>query len=108
MRNRAASIVLAAALSLGYAVGSAVGLAGCASAPLRSEAAAAASVPDPAPAPSEKAVTWDPEVLADFQKDVPRFVRALAKDKMEEMAREKGSYLVDRELYDAAFAEYKR
>lgn len=92
-----------------------VGLVSCASAPVRPAAApsaAASTAPGQASAePSStatKEVAWDPAVWADFQKDVPRFVRALAKDKIEEMARERGSYFVDRALYNEAMAEYKR
>jgi len=71
-------------------------------------AAAASAAPAAAPAAEEKQVTWDPAVWANFQKEVPRFVQALAKEKIEDMARENGSYYVDQALYEKAMAEYKR
>ena len=67
--------------------------------------AAATAAPS---AEAEKQVTWDPAVWAAFQKEVPRFVQALAKEKIEDMARENGSYYVDQALYEKAMAEYKR
>ena len=35
-------------------------------------------------------------------------MQALAKEKIEDMARENGSYYVDQALYEKAMAEYKR
>ena len=70
--------------------------------PVQPAAIAAAGTAD------EKPVTWDPAVWASFQKEVPRFVQALAKEKIEEMARENGSCYVDQALYEKAMAEYKK
>lgn len=89
--------------------------AGCATKPAPSAqaqagqpAASAASAAAASSAEAEKQVTWDPAVWAAFQKEVPRFVQALAREKIEEMARENGSYYVDQALYEKAMAEYKR
>jgi hypothetical protein len=57
--------------------------------------------PDP-----DRAVTWDPTVWADFLKEVPKFVQKMAKKAMEDMARERGTYYVDRALYNEAKAKY--
>jgi hypothetical protein len=97
-------------LVLALSASAIIGFSSCATAkrmPGKSDGAGQAVVPQ-AVAADQKAVAWDPEVWADFQKDVPRFVRALAKEKMEEMARDKGSYFVDRDLYSEAMAQYKR
>jgi hypothetical protein len=90
-----------------------IALAGCASAAQAASATneASAQAKPAAAAPAQvdaREVLWDPSVKADFEKDVPKFVRALAKSKMEDMAREKGTYLVDRALYEEAMATYKR
>ena len=85
------SSVLAAALAL----------SSCASEPKAAAGAEAAQT-------ETREVLWDEAVKADFEKDVPKFVRALAKSKMEDMAREKGTYIVDRALYEEAMATYKR
>lgn len=99
-------------LSLGAAAALAASLvlAACASAPAPAAAAPSeqAAPATPAAPTDSRDVAWDPEVKADFEKNVPKFVRALAKSKMEDMAREKGTYLVDRALYDEAMATYKR
>jgi hypothetical protein len=77
-------------------------LAGCAVAPrTRAEDASA-------PVDQAREVRWDDAVAADFEKDVPKFVKRLAKAKIEEMARVKGTYFVDRALYDEAMAANKR
>ncbi|MEI6385647.1 MAG: hypothetical protein WCQ50_03365 [Spirochaetota bacterium] len=79
--------------------------------------AACATPPPPAPAApvgetgeetvaDETPVIWDAAVQADFDANVPRFVKALARQKMEELARERTTYLVDRALYDEAMAKY--
>jgi hypothetical protein len=49
-------------------------------------------------------VAWDESVRADFSREVPRFAQKLAKAKLEEMARDNGTYFVDRALYDEAMA----
>lgn len=88
----------------------AAALVSCASAPAR-DASGAAPAMAPAPAASaakEREVSWEAEVQADFGREVPRFAQKLAKAKIEEMARDKGTYLVDRALYDEAMAQYKR
>jgi Proto-chlorophyllide reductase 57 kD subunit. len=84
-----------------------LGLVSCATAPAPAKdegkpATAAAAVDD------QREVLWDQAVAADFEKDVPKFARKLAKKKLEEMARERGTYCVDRALYDEAMATYKR
>jgi hypothetical protein len=56
----------------------------------------------------EREVAWDESVQADFDREVPRFARKLAESKLEDMARDKGTFLVDRALYDEAMAQYKR
>jgi hypothetical protein len=78
--------------------------------PAAAQAAAPAATPAATPAApaEEKPVTWDPAVWVAFQKEVPRFVQALAKEKIEEMARENGSYFVDQALYEKAMAEYRK
>jgi hypothetical protein len=90
--------------------------AGCATKPApatQAQAAQPAAAPTVAAASAagaaeEKPVTWDPAVWATFQKEVPRFVQALAREKIEDMARENGTYYVDQALYEKAMAEYKR
>ncbi|MFZ4614666.1 MAG: PCP reductase family protein [Rectinemataceae bacterium] len=56
----------------------------------------------------ETPVTWEPAVQADFDANVPRFVKALARQKIEELARERKTCLVDRALYDEAMAKYSK
>lgn len=78
--------------------------------------AGCATSPPPAPAAEEVAeatadetpVTWEAAVQADFDANVPRFVKALARQKIEELARERKTYLVDRALYDEAMAKYSK
>jgi hypothetical protein len=84
-------------------------LASCASAPKAAQSPKAGqAATEPTAQVDAREVLWDPAVKADFEKDVPKFVRAIAKSKMEDMAREKGTYLVDRALYEEAMATYKR
>jgi hypothetical protein len=96
----ARATLAAIALAFGLA------LAGCAGTPPAQPTSTERPTATEQQAADERPVTWDPEVLADFNKNVPRFVKALAAQKMEEMARERGTYLVDRALYDEAMAKY--
>ena len=85
--------------------------AGCATKPApaaHAQAAQPAAAASAAGAAEGKPVTWDPAVWATFQKEVPRFVQALAKEKIEEMARENGTCYVDQALYEKAMAEYRK
>jgi hypothetical protein len=98
-RARALIVATAAAAILSSA------LCSCATPP----APAAEPAPAVASAASqEREVSWDESVRADFSREVPRFAQKLANAKLEEMARDKGTYFVDRALYDEAMAQYKR
>ena len=81
-------------------------LSGCATAPTAPLSKSGAEQ-KAAPA-DQRPVLWDAAVAADFERDVPRFVKALAKSAIEDMARERGSYFVDRALYEEALAKFKR